>query len=241
MPNHKINLLGKQFGKWTVIAEAPSLKTSYKTLAMWTCQCQCGVIKDVRADDLRNGRSTQCKSCAAKLQKKKTQNLIPIIDETDKVYGEITVLKRIDNDKNNAACWQCQCSCGNIFIARGCDLRQNKYLSCGCKGSKGEGLIYSILQNNQINFKKQFSFDDLRSEKNYPLRFDFALFDDNNNLIKLIEFQGIQHYKNIDFFTMNPQKNDELKRQYCKDHNIKLLEIPYWDFDKIDIDYLLNK
>ena len=62
----KINLLGQQFGRWTVIAEAPSKHTSYgRTLAMWTCQCKCGTIKDIAANDLKAGKSTQCKSCQA--------------------------------------------------------------------------------------------------------------------------------------------------------------------------------
>jgi len=33
---------------------------------------------------------------------------------------------------------------------------------------------------------------------------------------------------------------DELKRQYCKENLIKLIEIPYWDFNKISEEYLLK-
>jgi hypothetical protein len=59
----------------------------------------------------------------------------------------------------------------------------------------------------------------------------------------LIEYQGKQHYKPLNFGsrTINPtenlniiQKNDEIKRTWCKKNNILLLEIPYWDFDKIE-------
>lgn len=40
-----IDLTGKQFGKWTVIAEAekhPSRSNTY-----WTCLCECGTEKSV--------------------------------------------------------------------------------------------------------------------------------------------------------------------------------------------------
>ena len=29
-------------------------------------------------------------------------------------------------------------------------------------------------------------------------------------------------------------KNDEIKNKYCKDNNITLIRIPYWDFDNIE-------
>lgn len=83
----------------------------------------------------------------------------------------------------------------------------------------------------------EYSFSNLKDKK--QLRFDFAIFDNNNNLIKLIEFQGKQHYE-INSFYISPKEHDELKRKYCKEHNIELLEIPYWDYDKIDINYLLD-
>jgi hypothetical protein len=35
--------------------------------------------------------------------------------------------------------------------------------------------------------------------------------------------------------------HDNLKRDYCKNKNIKLIEIPYWDFDKISLEYLQER
>ena len=54
----------------------------------------------------------------------------------------------------------------------------------------------------------------------------------------MIEYQGHFHdgiandyvAQNLDY----RQEHDRRKRQYAKDHNIKLLEIWYWDFDKIE-------
>ena len=39
---------------------------------------------------------------------------------------------------------------------------------------------------------------------------------------------------------LRQQSYDNKKREYCKQHNLKLIEIPYWDFDKINSEYLLN-
>ena len=73
------------------------------------------------------------------------------------------------------------------------------------------------------------------------LSYDFYLPDYN----LFIEYQGIQHYKPIDFFGgeksfKNQQKNDELKRMYAKKNSIELLEISYIDFNNIE-QILFNK
>ena len=44
------------------------------------------------------------------------------------------------------------------------------------------------------------------------------------------EYQGEQHYQDI--FALGPQwrylERDEAKRKACSEHNITLIEIPYW-------------
>ena len=55
----------------------------------------------------------------------------------------------------------------------------------------------------------------------------------------LIEYDGIQHYEAVEIFGGIPafkkrQKRDQIKNQYCKDNNIKLIRIPYWDYDNIE-------
>lgn len=81
-----------------------------------------------------------------------------------------------------------------------------------------------------INFKREYSFDDLRTSKGGKCRFDFALFDEYNNLSCLVEYQGEQHFYKSNFYgTQQKEETDELKRQYCFIHNIKLLEITYKD------------
>ena len=46
-----------------------------------------------------------------------------------------------------------------------------------------------------MNFTEEYSFPDLISSSGRPLRFDFAVFDDDGTLDFLIEYQGIQHYE----------------------------------------------
>ena len=63
------------------------------------------------------------------------------------------------------------------------------------RASRGEIKIEEVLQQAGMNFTEEYSFPDLVSSGGRPLRFDFAIFDDDGALDFLIEYQGIQHYE----------------------------------------------
>jgi hypothetical protein len=44
-------------------------------------------------------------------------------------------------------------------------------------------------------YKEEYIFPDLKSSNGKPLRFDFAVLDDEGEVDFLIEYQGIQHYQ----------------------------------------------
>jgi len=109
-----------------------------------------------------------------------------------------------------------------------------------CNESKGELKIRAWLENNNMLFGREYDeFEDLLSDKGNPLRFDFIIFNNNNELFYLIEYDGKQHYEwqigwqtKINFETL--QYHDKLKNAYCLKNNIPLLRIPYWEFDNIE-------
>lgn len=61
--------------------------------------------------------------------------------------------------------------------------------------SRGEVKIHDILTEAGFNFKEEYIIPGLNSDNGRPLRFDFAVFDDDGNLDFLIEYQGKQHYE----------------------------------------------
>ena len=56
------------------------------------------------------------------------------------------------------------------------------------RASRGEIKIEEILKEAGLRFTEEFSFEDLLSETGRPLRFDFAVWDDNDDIDFLIEF-----------------------------------------------------
>lgn len=73
-----------------------------------------------------------------------------------------------------------------------------------------------FLETNNIEFETQKSFDDLKSKKNYKLRFDFYLFDYD----LLVELDERGHRSMAD-----QVENGKLKDEYCIKHKMKLLRI----------------
>lgn len=54
-------------------------------------------------------------------------------DITGQRFGRLVVVKRLENDKDNRAVWQCICDCGNVINVSGKHLRSGNTTSCGCK------------------------------------------------------------------------------------------------------------
>ncbi len=108
----------------------------------------------------------------------------------------------------------------NLLSGYGCP-------KCSKKSSKGEIKIIQFLQKRAIAFEKEKTFAWLNKK-----RFDFYL--PEYNLI--IEYMGIQHYKEIAFFGSleKIKENDFWKKEQCLKHGLEYLEISYLDFDNIE-------
>ena len=114
------------------------------------------------------------------------------------------------------------------------------------KASRGEIKIHEILEKAGFTFKEEYIFPGLTSSNGRPLRFDFAIFDDDGNIDFLIEYQGKQHYEASSKFggkkgLYQQQYNDNKKRRFCALQDIKLIEIPYTEEYQISYDYIMQK
>lgn len=111
-----------------------------------------------------------------------------------------------------------------------------------CNTSQGEKRIAQYLDNLGIHYiyDKPY-FNDLFGIGGRLLRPDFII----PSLKIWIEFDGIQHFKPVDFagniskqqIQLNfklVQQNDQIKDQYAKDNNWTLIRIPYTEYDNIE-------
>ena len=233
-----IDLKDQIFGKLKVLEKDNSRKTN--SGSYWLCKCQCGNIKSIKSSSLRRGEIQSC-GC---LRNQRIAEIKKIKSETEmlnKKFGKLTVKSRSEKKGSNGELyWICECDCGNTIEVLGHSLKRkdgNQTVSCGCyHRSIGATQILTLLTDNNINFIEEYSFIDLPKSK-----YDFAIIE-NNQIIRLIEFDGEQHFKDVSKWggLELQQKRDKIKNEYALSHNIPLIRIPYWERDKITLDLLMS-
>jgi CDGSH-type Zn-finger protein len=236
------DLTGQTFGRWTVIerAERPPHVTNI-TGSWWLCECGCEkhTKKVVRGSSLTSGKS---KSCGC-LHKEKV-GALHFADLTGSIFGNLTVIKQADAPETNknkfATYWLCRCNCGNEVVVIAANLNNGHTTSCGCVNSKGEKKIIQILNENNISFVHDRGvFKDCKLSTGGTARFDFYVNDSY-----VIEYDGEIHYEgcNSGWYTQNrfeqTLQRDKEKNEYCWNHNIPIIRIPYWERDNITINDL---
>ena len=234
------DFINHQFGDLTIIDIYKKNNRSY-----CKCLCSCGKETETTFSNLRIGNTTSCGDYKIHPRVKK-ENL------AGQKFNKLTVLEDTGTKSGNHTIWKCQCDCGNIIEVRGDYLKGNHTTSCGCINSKGEEKIANILRENGINFIiHKLVIDCTFPDTGYPAIFDFYLEPDYNNKYYFnsayyIEFDGIQHFKtggwNNEQKLTKIKNNDKIKNDYCKNHNIPLIRIPYTHFNDLCLeDLLLDK
>ena len=232
-----------KFGDWEVI-ERDYNPTSKQHSTFWFCKCNlCGNIYSVSRDSLVNKKSECCNKCKGeKIRQKAEERGLTTWHKGDR-FGMLEII-----ESAGARCGhsyvKCKCDCGNIINVRVEHLKgqsHSKTISCGCASqSSGEIKITQLLAKANIDFQTQYRI----KEFNILSPFDFAIFKDNK-LLGLIEYDGEQHFESIEFFGGEEQlklqrERDERKNKWCEENNIRLIRIPYTEYDNLTLEYLLS-
>lgn len=102
--------------------------------------------------------------------------------------------------------------------------------------SIGEDTVGKFLKSKNIEYIPQYKFNnDTGISDNKTFVVDFYI--KRNNTI--IEYNGEQHYCPTGYWggqekLLKTQKRDKALSEYCQNHGIRLLTIPYWDLKNIE-------
>ena len=220
-----IDVVGKKYGRLT-----PLYYVSQGSRLKAMCQCDCGKTKIVAKADLLSGSSKSCGCLQKEITGKANQ-----VDHTGQIseYG-VRIIKQAFQNKRGVWVWECECGlCKEHFYEIPARVMNGHIRHCPqCTSrSSTEDCIENILKENGIKYKREKRFSDCRNI--YPLPFDFAILNKDKSIKCLLEYDGQQHYKPIDFFGGEEafvirKNNDSIKDKYCKDNNIPLIRLPYY-------------
>jgi len=198
----------------------------------------CGHEYEVRpANFLSNGEglSNRCPLCF-KNHKKTTDDFKKEIYNL--VKSDYSVLSEYVNNKTKIK--MKHNICGHEYEIIPKDFIKRNGNRCPlCSKSKGEEQISNWLKINNYNFIHGFKMDECKNI--LPLEFDFKI--DKDDSFVLLEFDGRLHFepwqkgeKHLEHL-QKQQENDRIKNEFCKENNIQLFRINYFD----DIEKELNK
>lgn len=127
--------------------------------------------------------------------------------------------------------WQCS-TCKFIWKTR-VSHRSNGHGCPKCRQSKGEQRIERLLVEKGYRFKRQWRFKSCRDKR--PLPFDFVVKKEGG--VVAIEYQGELHYKAAfgDENLKKTMEHDRAKREWCEQHRLPLLVIPFSEFDRVEV------
>ena len=164
----KVDMVGQVFGSLTVLAKAGYSKAKYPKL-QYTCQCECGVIKDIVGEQLRAGTN----SCGCKRKVARSPSLV------GKKFLRLTVAQEITSTGGKRR-YQCVCDCGNKTEVAGNALVTGNTGSCGCLRRDKEPLDLKAFGGSRKGDSKAHTYRSWRAMKfrclnsNHPKHKDYG-------------------------------------------------------------------
>ena len=196
----------------------------------------CGNIFIKSPTQLINGGN--CKPCHFnKLSNlfKKSKDIF--VNQAMGIHGKNRYDYSLFEYKNSKTKSKIKCNKCNLVFYQAAEKHLSGRGCSYCKNSLGETKIRVFLENNNIYYTTQKTYDDLVGTGGGKLKFDFYI--PTKNL--LIEFDGQQHFTQGFFKGIKItkcefeklKKHDIIKNEYAKKYGVDLLRISYFDKDKI--------
>lgn len=243
---------GKQLPEWYVIEKMQEVNPDVELLEPYVnittrIKCRCkkhGIISNKTPKEILSGRG--CVQCGLeKLSACNTLSNEEYIESVKKINPDITVLGNYISGEEDILV-KCN-KCGHEWSQKARNFSSYYRICPLCGGYSGEILVSNFLNNFKFKYKQQYRFNDCIDKR--PLPFDFAILDENDKVLCLIEYDGEGHfspvtimkmpYKEADNAFKNTVKHDMIKDLYCEENNIPLIRIPYWEKEDGNLEYYL--
>ena len=147
-----------------------------------------------------------------------------------------THIKQVHDKNKDFKCTECEYKCSTNS-----ELKRHIKICTGNEHiSSGEYKVRKCLREMKIQFEHNTSY--IVKHKQL-LRWDFILYDEEDNIKGFIEYDGMQHFTPVCFNGISQERaeeklrtsqiRDNIKNEFCKENNYPLLRIPYTEFGNI--------
>lgn len=228
MANKRLQLVGRVFGKLTVLEPAHKNK---RGVTHWLCRCECGNTSTPEGSDLVRGTTTSC-GCG---------EAVKVRSIAGEKFGKLTALEMDRAGRGGSSWWTCRCDCGTIVVKRRSHLVTGAVKSCGCDrlkhGTREQAAKVAIFNRYRSSAKKKGlewglthqEFEDVAAKPCAYCGRAPELRSANGRTGLKIEYSGVDRVNNSEGYTpgnvlpcctwCNKAKNDgslELFVQNCK-------------------------
>ena len=139
------------------------------------------------------------KNCCNECSKKEKWNINKINKYLKDNDINLTLLSSVYINIDELLDWKCKCR--KVF-KRSWKHIKDGFTQCKDCSNKSKSSLEKYVENelikHKINYSTQYKFDDCKNIK--ILSFDFAIFDNKEEISLLIEVDGIQHFKSVGYF-----------------------------------------
>ncbi|MFE8700959.1 hypothetical protein ACFYKX_10055 [Cytobacillus sp. FJAT-54145] len=184
----------------------------------------CGETINITPHSFRQGKG--CRKC--NLHILTTEEWKDLVNETTSGEYQAVGLYTFNDQKTSIK----HMTCGTVY-----DVTPNSFKNGSrcpkCQESKGEKALRDFLTQSNTPFTPQYAFSDLYDKSpSHPLKFDVAIHDQPSFPLILVEYDGEQHFKPVNYMGgednfRDIRRRDKKKNHYSIQHQIPLIRIPY--------------
>ncbi len=184
----------------------------------------------------KNNNTTGCPNCAKiRVANSCRKTLEQLQKETSLINTSVEPISDYINTHSPVLC-RCKIHTNTTFYQIPTTILNGANSCPKCTIFKHEKIMLDVLEKYHLKYTAQKTFEDCRDINKLP----FDAFLDNYNVA--IEYDGEGHYYPIPRYKGDDgiygfertKLHDKIKNEYCKNNDITLIRIPYWEQDNIE-------
>lgn len=224
-----------------LISDISKIKNTRSNITMRCNICGCEWTTSIM-NLTKNNNTTGCPECAkVRVANSCRKSLKELQEDVLLINTTVEPISNYINTHKPVLC-RCRIHTDTTFYQIPTTILNGSNSCPKCTTFKHEKIMLDVLDKYNLKYTPQKTFEDCRDINKLP----FDAYLDDYNIV--IEYDGEGHYYPIPrrkgddgiYNLKRTQMHDKIKNDYCKNNNIRLIRIPYWEQNNIE-EYLISE